>query len=546
MYASPFNLLAPELIVGIAGCVVLVLGAGKESMRRILPWISLAALVLAIIFVKFLNPAAADAMSDGDPQWMTIGGLDYQYRSVDGGWGPLLGPLADFVRISALIFGVLILIVNWATPRLEEAGEFFSMMLFMICGLMMMGAANDLIVLFMAIELVSVPSYIIVALSRSNSRALESATKYFYLGAFAAALTAYGMSFLYGATGTTSLGPEAMERLRQALTGVAPGGALAYGVAMVGVTLTITGLLFKLAAFPLHFYVADVYEGAASGVAGMLGFVPKLAGLMAITKVLALTGWLTLSHPGLFYTLWVVAAFSAIVGNVLAFLQTNVKRMLAYSGVAHAGYMVVGLMAGAGKQGAVFGDGPGAVLYYVMIYGIANLGAFAILGLLRRRGQACETVQDLAGLLKRSPGIALLMALAMFTLMGMPPTPGFWGKFWLFGGALSAASEAAEPFRSWYIALVIISVVTAAIGAAYYLRVIAACLLAESDEPADLAPRESLYMGAVLCGFLIIVFMLVPKTLLSAGSDASRGVMRPEVAHVEKPENAAQLASDLE
>lgn len=544
--ANPFALLAPELIVAGAGCLVLVLGAGRDSWRRLLPWISLAALVLAIVFVKFLNPAVA-AVASGDNSVMAIGGLDYQYRSVDGGWGPLLGPLADFVRISALIFGVLILIVNWTTPRLEESGEFFSMMLFMIAGLMMMGAANDLIVLFMAIELVSVPSYIIVALSRSNSRSLESATKYFYLGAFAAALTAYGMSFLYGATGTTSLGPVAMETLRAALTGQAEGGALAYGVAVVGVTLTITGLLFKIAAFPLHFYVADVYEGAASGVAGMLGFVPKLAGVMAITKVLSLTGWLTLSHPGMFYTLWVIAAFSVVVGNVLAFMQNNVKRMLAYSGVAHAGYMLVGLMAGAGQQGAFFGDGPAAVLYYVMIYGVANLGAFAILGLLRKRGQACETVQDLAGLLKRSPGIALLMALSMFTLMGMPPTPGFWGKFWLFGGALSAAAESAEPFRSWYIALVIIALITAAIGAAYYLRVIASCLMADSDEPADLAPRESLYMGAVLCGFLLIVFMLVPRTLLNAGADASRGVMRPDVARVEQqPPAAARLVDDAE
>lgn len=135
----------------------------------------------------------------------------------------------------------------------------------------------------------------------------------------------------------------------------------------------------------------------------------------------------------------------------------------------------------------------------------------------------------------------------MFTLMGMPPTPGFWGKFWLFGGALSAAAESAEPFRSWYIALVIIALITAAIGAAYYLRVIASCLMADSDEPADLAPRESLYMGAVLCGFLLIVFMLVPRTLLNAGADASRGVMRPDVARVEQqPPAAARLVDDAE
>jgi NADH-quinone oxidoreductase subunit N len=290
--------------------------------------------------------------------------------------------------------------------------------------------------------------------------------------------------------------------------------------------------MFKIAAVPLHWYIADVYQGAASSVAGLLGFVPKLAGIVAILKVVSLTGWQT-AIGGLFWMLWIVAALSMTVGNVLALRQTSIKRMLAFSGVAHAGYMLVGVMAGPGGEG-VIGDGTAAVLYYVVVYGIANLGAFAILGLLEVRGKPAETLQDVAGLLRRSPGLALLMALAMLALMGLPPTTGFWGKVSLFGSGLALSNEAPDATRAWIIALVIIAGLNTAIGAAYYLRVTAAVLLYENDRPPEVAPRESQYMGAMMCGFLTLVFTVFPSILLNAGLSATGRLRNEAAAYVQR------------
>ena len=225
-----------------------------------------------------------------------------------------------------------------------------------------------------------------------------------------------------------------------------------------------------------------------------------------------------------------VAALSMTVGNVLALRQSNIKRLLAYSGIAHAGYMLVGVLVGPLSGAGI--DGLAAVLFYAVIYGIANLGAFAVLSILRLRGRPCETVRDVAGLLREAPAAALLMALAMFTLMGLPPTPGFWGKLSLFGSGLSLAQTPLldESLRTWTVTLVIIALLNSALAAAYYLRVIAAVLLYENDRPAEPAPREAQQMGAVLCGMLLLIFSFYPNVLLQAGRSGA-----PEESGVQAP-----------
>ncbi|MEW6251465.1 MAG: NADH-quinone oxidoreductase subunit N, partial [Planctomycetota bacterium] len=484
----------PELILLIAGCAVLLLGQ-SASARRHAPWAALGGLVLALAIVL----VRADEQSRGS--------------------GLLLGPLAFFVRLAALEIGIILVLINWYESRPSQRGEYLAMLLFALAGLLLVGAADNLFILFLALELVSFPTYVMVAISRDEPAGLEAGTKYFFLGALSAALMAYGFSLLYGVAGTAQLtawtGAGGLTQ-SGAAEGIAAAlrtpGTLAFGLALAGLVLALGGLLFKIAAVPLHFYIADVYQGAASPVAGVLGFVPKLAGFVALFRIIGLTGYWSfdfgladmegavapVAHTTIYWLLWVLAALTMTIGNVLAIRQTNVKRLLGYSGIAHSGYMLVGVLAGpfaasglsattgmsAGGLG-LFGDGAAAVLFYAVVYGLANLCAFAVLGLLRVGGQPCETLRDVAGLIRRSPGPALLLVLAMFTLLSMPPTPGFWGKLGLFGSAVTAARSDPDATRAaWTIGLVVLGVLNSAIGAAYYLRVVGAVLLYENPEPA--------------------------------------------------------------
>ncbi|MCG3125791.1 MAG: NAD(P)H-quinone oxidoreductase subunit 2, chloroplastic [Phycisphaerae bacterium] len=485
--------LLPELVLIVAGCGLLLLAtASRNGAMRLVPPAALAAILVALLALR------AQPLDES-----TFGG------------GLAAGALAEFVRVNTLIMGVLFVLANWTTPPEDERGEFFAMLLYSLAGLMFVGLSDNLLVLFVALELVSIPSYVMVTLSRRGPAPLEAGTKYFYLGAMAAAVTAYGFSFLYGATGTVGISAG----VRQAASILADPSSPAYGVLTIGLVLSIAGLLFKLAAVPLHFYVADVYQGAASPVAGFLGFVPKLAGLAALFKILSLTDWRV--SPPLYWLLWLVAALSMTVGNILALRQSSLKRMLAYSGVAHAGYMLVGIIASPIGAPGVLGDGYAAVLYYVVVYGIANLGAFVLLALLRVNGRPCESIRDLAGLLARHPLLAVTMSLMMLTLMGLPPTPGFWGKMSLFGSALAAAGS--TPDARATVALVVIAALNSAIGAAYYLRVVAACLLFENDQPAEAAPLDAPRTGAILCGFLLLTFTFAPTILMSSGRAATSG-----------------------
>ena len=507
MESSPLMLLLPELILTAGGCLVILLGINRKQQG--------SALSLPMTMVVLLAAGLAFGLGDRPTDVSPLPGL-------------MLTPLAHFARGATLLMGVLFVLVNWQQPDRSERGDYGGMMLYSLLGAMLTASANDLLVLFLAIELVAVPTYILVALSRTDERASEGSLKYFFLGALSAAILAYGFSFLYGASGTTLMaGPSGPS-----FQGLMDDSSSFRAMTLVGFVLAFGGLFFKIAAVPFHAYAPDVYEGAASPLTGLLGFLPKFAGFVALIKLMAAVGWQL--PTGLMWLLWVVAAASMTVGNVLALLQSNVKRILAYSSISHTGYMMIGLLVGPAIGGGPLKDGVAALLFYIVVYGVMNLGAFAVLACVEVNDRAAETLDDLSGLNRRHPWLAFVLALSVFSLMGFPPTAGFIGKVFLFTGAFSL--EATHPWRGPLIALTIIAVLNTAVGAAYYLRIAAACYLGSEKVPAQPVGGRLLRLGVAICGTGVVVLFALPAPLKTQAEIASLGT-RGQVVHAESGES---------
>ncbi len=489
--------LAPEWILLVGAGAALMAGLAGFSRRG--PWPSAIALLAVLI-------ALGASIRLGAPKG-DIAAL--------GLW---LTPLTYYTRCIALGIGALIVLVNWHQPAAQERGEYMAMILLSLLGALLTASANDLLVLFFAIELVSIPTYVLIALSREDRRASEAAVKYFFLGALSAALFAYGLSFLYGAAGTTTIHTVTPT----AATSTLPAGANLSGLALIGFLLVFGGLAFKVAAVPFHVYAPDVYEGAASPVTGMLGFVPKLAGFIALVKIMTAFNW-DLPTP-VMWMLWVVAASSMTVGNVLALLQKNVKRMLAYSSIAHTGYMMIALMVGPVAGRGPMHDGVAALLFYIAIYGAMNLGAFALLTAFRVSGRAVETLDDIAGLAVRAPLATFALAVCVFSLMGFPPTAGFLGKVYVFSSAFSLGY--AHPFQGPLIALAIIGVINSAIAAAYYLKIVASAYIGRETEQPVPAGGTAVRVGLALCSIPMLILFAWPTGLVSHTRDATGQVHR--------------------
>ncbi len=487
-----FSTLAPELILLIGACAVLLVGALRAG--------SLRTLVSPLAFVTVLAALGASVMQ-GEP------------KGTEAFLGLWFHSLTFYARIVGLSVGALIVLVNWRQAKEQERGEYLSMILFSLLGVLLTASANDLLVLFFAIELVSIPPYVLIALSRVDVRASEAAVKYFFLGALSAAIFAYGLSFLYGAMGTTTLygvsGTAATSNLSAA---VAKGG-----VALVGLLLVFGGLAFKIAAVPFHVYAADVYEGAASPVTGLLGFVPKLAGFLALIKLFAACNWVMPSS--VWWMIWILAAATMTAGNTLGLLQRNAKRVLGYSSVAHTGYMLMALLVGPIGGDGPLQDGAAALLFYMAVYGVMNLGAFAVLGAFQVGERDLEMVDDLGGLSARSPLGALALAVCVFSLMGFPPTAGFLGKLYLVGSAVSVGD--ASGHHGAMIVLAVIAVLNAAIGAAYYLRIVQAAYVGAEVAPAKPIGGMPIRLGAALCALAMVVLFAYPAALSARAKQAT-------------------------
>jgi len=478
------SLLAPELTLTIGAIAVLLVGLARSEAVR-----SSAGLL------SFLTVLAALAMA-----WDT--GLQDEPVTAPG---MRLTNLTWYVRLIGLGIGLIVLLIHSHLPVGAGRGQTFAMILFSLTGILLVGLADDLVLLFLAIELVSVPTCILVSIGRSDMRAQEAGVKYFFLGAMAAALLAFGFSFLYGAAGTTSLSGMKLD----------PGA----GHATVGLVLAFAGIAFNIGAVPFHAGAADVHQGAASPVSGLLGFFPKLAGFTALIKLLLLIqpagpspgGW---EMPDVaFLFLWLVAAATMTVGNVLALVQTNVKRILGYSNIAHTGYMLLAVLVGPVASGGPLRNGLSAMLFYIVPYGLMNLGAFGVLALIQARGREAEELDDLAGLARPQPMAALALAVCVFSLMGMPPTAGFFGRVYIFGSALSAG--ATHPHQTALILLAVIGVISSAIAVACYLPIVAACYLRDPEREITLAPRTSALQIGLLCCCLAMLFIgLCPQGLI--------------------------------
>ncbi|QOI99645.1 MAG: NADH-quinone oxidoreductase subunit N [Phycisphaeraceae bacterium] len=506
----------PEIALFITTCVVMVVGLSRSTgVRRLSALITAVGLAAALVLAVATTPKAGQfAPADGQTLFPDL---------------PVFAKTL-FAAVGLLLLPLLVGTVDRDDEREIAAGrrafdplrsnraEFYAFYLFSLTGLMLCASASDLVWLFLALELTSLPTYVMVAISSRRHRAQEAAVKYFFLGALGAACFLMGFAFIYGGTGTTRLNVIADVF---AASGINP-------IALAGLVLAVVGLAFKIAAVPMHFYTPDVYQGASPSVAGMLAFVPKAAGFVSLILVLGTVGW---THgPGgesghslpesLRVILWVMAALTMTVGNVLALLQSSVRRVLAYSSVAHSGYMLVALVAGPG-DGSAASNGLAAVLFYLLAYGVMNLGAFAVLASLVRRnpkdGSADEidSFDDLRGLCATRPFHGWTLVVCALSLLGFPPLLGFFAKVPLFTSGIAAGEYT----------LVVILGLNSAIAAFYYLRLVQMPLL-EKPDPTTPVPEPVGVPSRTAAGLLsaagAVVLIAVAGSLFDQAHRASR------------------------
>lgn len=515
--ASPMSakltLIAPEMLLFVGAVVVAVLGLSRSaSIRRAVPFVTTVFLAGSIVVTAAV----------------------YRSDSVETS-GLILPMLGGYAKALIAAIGILLVMVAGSSidRKLEEAfdsgraafdpirvmrGEFFAFFLLSIAGTMLIANSSDLIWLFLALELASLPTYVMVAVSRGTRRAQEAAVKYFFLGALSAAIFLYGFALLYGATGTLNL-----LEMRERLTALALTDAGMPTLAIIGGVLATLGISFKLAAVPMHFYAPDVYEGASAPTTAFLGFIPKIGGVLALMVLLSVFWGAGQLPPALLAVLWMLAVLTMILGNVGALLQRNIKRMLAYSSIAQSGYLLIGIITGPGA-------GFDSILFYLVGYGVMNTTMFAVLASLERQGEEVETLDDLSGLRVRQPVLAWMFAIAAIGLIGIPPLIGFFGKLALFAAAIDHG----------HTELVIVAAVTTAISAYYYLQLVAAPLLGQPNARTDsvhAVPSAWPRIAAVICGIGVLVMPAAIDQLVTA----SAATNAPSTA--KSPDGAAAVAA---
>jgi len=438
----------PEIVLSLFGMLVMLLDPVMDERRsqRTLGSIALVGAIAALAATLF----QAQQQYWGFGFWNMV--------KVDA--------FSVFFHFIVAAVTILVILSSYEYMEVQQirAGEYYGLILFGAVGMALMSSAMELVLIFIALEISSISTYILAGFRRKSAISSESSVKYFLLGSFATAFFLYGVALMFGATGSTSI-VRIGESLRLYVGGQ-QGPILAY----LGIALMFVGLGFKVAAAPFHIWTPDVYEGAPSPVVGFMSTAPKAAVFAVLLRIM-----FEAHAPGRIWLIWVAAALSMTMGNVAALVQDNVKRLLAYSSIAHAGYLLVAFASAPA-------NGIPAAMFYAASYAAMNVGAFAVVGHFASAGERYVSLEDYSGLGRRSPVLAAILTVFLLSLIGIPATGGFFAKFYVFSAALQSGTS--HPL----VGLVIIGVINSAIASYYYLRVIVFMYMREPRTDAPLAP----------------------------------------------------------
>lgn len=436
------------------------------NFTPILPEMFLSVLAMVLLLINVFVPGDRKAYLG----YLSLFGIVAAGVLVGAGWGShvesfsgsvVLDNFATFFKMIFLVSAGLAILISDQYMEREGCnhGELYPLILFTVVGMMLMASGTDLMTIFLGLEVMSVALYVLAGFNRKNNKSNEAGLKYFLLGCFSTGFLLYGMALVYGATGTTRIAKIAESVGQMSL----PSANI---MLVAGMLLMLTGFAFKVAAAPFHMWTPDVYEGAPTPMTAFMSAGPKAAGFAAALRIFLVA--LPTLQVEWSQVLWILAVLTMTVGNITALRQDNIKRMLAYSSIAHAGYALVGFAAGNGT-------GTAGILFYMLSYAFMNIGAFAIIILVAKKGETNGNVQDFAGFGVKHPVLAVAMSIFLFSLAGMPPTAGFIGKFYLFSGAI----------QQGYVWLAVIGVLNSAASVYYYLRVMVYMYMKDPTEEFD-------------------------------------------------------------
>lgn len=469
-----FAIALPEIFLAVAAMALLMIGVFQKpgSDMGLVSWLSILSLAVALVLV---------VTGEGDN--VSFAGLF------------VVDPFARFAKVLILIGSAAAIVLSQGFVRREGMNRFEYPVLILIAtlGMLMMVSANDLISLYMGIELQSLPLYVLAAFKRDSTRTTEAGLKYFVLGALSSGMLLYGCSMIYGFTGSTTFGDIASVMQGQDQAGIG---------LIIGIVFLSAGLAFKVSAVPFHMWTPDVYEGAPSPVTAFFATAPKVAALaMFLRAMLEPFGGMEADWRQI---IWLISVLSMLLGAFAAIGQHNIKRLMAYSSIGHVGYALVGLT-------AATSEGVRGVLVYLTIYLVMNIGTFACILAMRRGDRMVESIDDLRGLAKTHKGMAMALAIFMFSLAGVPPLAGFFGKFYVFMAAINAGL--------YYLA--VIGVLASVVGAFYYLRIIKIMYFDEPTEPLSKPIGAELGALMAITAFLTAAFFVVPGILVDGAAVAA-------------------------